>query len=165
MKTQQLKKYIIVPTLKKYAACGDTYKNIYSPQAVKLLLMTAAVESNMGYYLVQNNNKISEGKKAVSIYQMERSTINWLFSKMKKDEIFSKKLCYFGLANDTIYNLRIATIVCRLIYWYKTKTKIPSKDDNNALWKYYKKWYNSSLGDTTRDEFFSLCKKHKVLNL
>ena len=178
MQAKQLKKYIIEPTLEYLSEIGGRYKKFYTPQAIKLLLMTAAVESNMGRYIVQNNNKMDERKKAVSIYQIEPATIDFIFKRIKRNsslfnlliqsgenftEAMMNSSSLFSLKCMLIYDLRMATIICRLIYWYKTKDPIPNENDNEGLWKYYKKWYNSSLGDTTREEFFKACKRHRVL--
>ena len=167
MNTKQLKEYIIEPTLNRLALLsGNRYNKIHTPESVKLLLMTAAIESNMGRYIVQNNIKMAEDNKAVSIYQIENPTINFVIERKYNSLLDS--LDYFKRDGEDIRlalisNLRYSTAFCRIIYWYKTKDPIPNINDNNALWKYYKKWYNSSLGDTTRDEFFSVCKRYKLI--
>lgn len=196
MQAKQLKKYIIEPTLKYFSEISNHYKKIYTPEAVKLLLMTAAVESNMGRYIIQNNDKMEEGKKALGIYQLEPATINYIYQCRKSElntflkewrdslpynpnknfrELFGSHsllntmyLCAKGKIDINtrillISDLRFSTILARLVYWYKTKDPIPNVNDNEALWKYYKKWYNSTKGDTIREEFFRACKRHKVL--
>jgi len=169
MNTKQLKEYIVEPTLERLMSLvGSRYKKIKicTPESVKLILMTAATESNMGRYIVQNNDKMAEEKKAVSIYQIEQPTINFVL-KRKSNNLLDG-LQYFkkdgqDIRQALISNLSYATAFCRLVYWYKSKDSIPNINDNDGLWKYYKKWYNSSLGDTTRDEFFSACKRYKLI--
>lgn len=166
MNSNQLEKYIIEPTLKYFSKIDTKYSKIYSPEAVKLLLMTAAVESDMGEYIIQNNNKMKERDKALGVYQIEMSTIDYIIMH-KSSKIVSKVLSstnnIFDVYTRAICDMSYSTIMARLVYWYKTPDKIPNINDNESLWKFYKKCYNSYLGKTTKEKFFNLCSKHKII--
>ncbi len=128
--------------------------------------MTAAVESDMGRYVIQNNSKLSEEKKALGIYQIERATIDYVFTRpdsMLKRALESFVPSYTDRYIGVIYDLFYSTVLTRAIYWYKTDKPLPSAEDNDGLWQYYKKYYNSALGGTEKEEFFKACKKHKLL--
>lgn len=165
MNVKQLKTHVIEPTLEYFAGVHPRYNKIYTTQAVKLLLMTAAVETNMGKYIIQNNPKMSDENKALGIYQLEAETIGWIFSRRNSKLLQEVKRMIdmrtkYALA---VSDLAYSTILARLVYWYKTPDQIPSVDDNNGLWLFYKKWYNSSHGATTKERFFKLCEKHKLI--
>lgn len=57
-------------------------------------------------------------------------------------------------------NLSYATIICRLDY-SKEKEPLPSKNDEVAMFNYYKKYYNSYLGKATEKE--SIEKYHQFI--
>lgn len=47
----------------------------------------------------------------------------------------------------------LASIVMARIKYKLVPHKIPQWDDLEAVWQYYKKWYNSYLGKATIEEF------------
>ncbi len=128
---------------------------LYSKSAEELLMLTAAVESNLGEYIEQTKGP------ALGIFQMEPMTHNdimdrWLSQAPKavrsKVERFLKK--YVGDVErheDELalqYNLKYAILLARLKY-YTVKAPLPPYDDKHALASYWKQFYNSPLGKGT----------------
>lgn len=141
MDTQQLRELIIEPTLKEIG--------LYSEQAVKLLLGTAAQESHMGKYIMQVG-----GGPAMGIYQMEPATHDdiWDNYLKYKGELAEKigRLSPECEASDMIHNLKYATAMARLQYYRFPESLPDSQEGMAALWK---KRYNTPLGAGTEQEF------------
>lgn len=142
-----LRDYIIIPTLEKFNLCSDS--------AVNLILGTAAVESDMGYFLKQNNGT------AEGIYQMEPGTHTdiWINYLMYHQNIASIMMEYLGSeslilasANQMISNLNHMTIMTR-IHYLRVPEKLPEANDIAALARYWKKYYNTPLGKGTEKDF------------
>ncbi len=161
IKCSHLKELVVVPVLK---AMGPSY---YSEAAVNLLLGTAAKESEMGFYLKQ----LGRGP-ALGIYQMEPETYKWMLTILNKDfgDPNSKRFTlrgnlleylpqHDGPANTMIFNLAWATIMCRLRY-YVVKAPLPAADDIAGLARYWKKYYNTSAGKGTEQEFINAYRKY-----
>jgi len=150
MNAEQLKRHIIEPTLKKMG--------MYSESAVNLLLGTCAQESLMGQYVRQLG-----GGPAIGIYQMEPITaddIMYRYLPLHKDieDKFLQAAMPYALApkhhviNAMIFDVRLATALCRLKYWMDPEP-LPEADDIEGLAKTYKRVYNTPLGAATTDEF------------
>lgn len=142
----QLRKYIIVPELKRL--------DLYSEGAENLLMGTAAQESKLGEYLKQLGNGPARG-----IFQMEKATEkdiwdNYLKYKPKLREkvrvITATQLPYY--TEEILYNLRYAAAMCR-IHYLRVKEKLPDPEDVEALARYWKLFYNTPLGRGTEEEF------------
>lgn len=141
---KQLRECVIRPPLK---AIG-----LYSLGAEELLIATASVESRLGTYIKQ------EGGPALGIYQMEPTTFNDLMIAHIRGQPVSQiimNVCGFKFIPDAlemITNMKLATLMARLHY-YRFPEPMPEKDDTEGLWKFYKKRWNTNLGDTTEKEF------------
>lgn len=129
---------------------------MHSDDAEELLMLTCAVESEFGRNLVQLNNG-----PAIGIFQMEPAThddivVRWLSvetsDRMKTKAYVHKafnKYCGTLLTSDVMrWNLKYAIILARLKY-KSAKEPIPSKNDVVGLAKYWKKYWNTELGDGT----------------
>lgn len=143
-----LRDCIIAPALKEIA--------LYSKSAVSLLLGTAAKESNCGYYLKQ-----LEGGPAAGIYQMEPTTFHSIIDDyLMYRPLLSGKVCKAVGVTDLgqlkferlIYDLKLATIMCRLRYSWIPE-ELPKHDDIPGLAAYWKKYYNTKDGSGTITEF------------
>jgi len=149
---KDLKKHVIEPTLK--------YLDMYSDSAVNLLLGTAAVESDLGYYLRQKGCEGDTG--AFGIYQMELATHNdilqnyvayrdWLAYDI--DKFISDDLqVNFDTRFHLISNLAYATAMAR-VHYYRVPAPLPDPDDKVGLANYWKDHYNSHLGKGTPEKF------------
>ena len=145
----QLKK-IIERTLKEI--------DLYSDDAVNLLLGTAAQESGFGEYIRQLNNG-----PALGIFQMEPKTHKdhvEKYLKYKSDlKIKILKACGVVEFNHAFleFNLKYAICMSRIHYLRKPEA-LPSSIDGMA--NYWKKHYNTRLGKGTTQEFIRNFKKH-----
>lgn len=134
----QLRSLIIKPALDDLV--------MYSEEAVELLIFTCAAESNGGTYLKQISGP------ALGIYQMEPATYNdiWQNFIMKNSSVLLRFIHGFGInqmpsEDRLIYDLRFATVMARIFY-IRIPEELPKVYDLDALWKYYKRYYNTSLG-------------------
>lgn len=144
----QLATYVIKPTLEE--------TGLFSDSAINLLLGTCAQESHMGTYLHQLGNG-----PAIGIFQMEPTTFNDIFENYL---IYKTELCKIIRAAlkcknlnvlkpiDMTWNLKLATIMCR-IHYLRVPKKLPEANDLAGLANYWKKYYNTKLGKGTTDEF------------
>lgn len=114
-----------------------------STAAVELLLETAAVESDFGTYLRQRG-----GGPALGVFQTEPATFIWIRGRFPQIEKFS--------FDELEWNLWRAILVARCVYraWPEP---LPKAGDIEGQWEYYKRFYNSSAGATTRSKFMSKC--------
>lgn len=132
---------LIKRTLREY--------NLYSDSAVNLLLGTLAQESGFGKYLKQLG-----GGPALSGFQIERPTFNWLkhayMNKYNLQEVEFEEL---------EWNLKLAILFCRLRY-FVVPSPLPAADDIKGLAEYWKNYYNTYLGKGKIEEFIANYKKY-----
>jgi len=145
--SQQLQMLVIRPILQRF--------NLWSYSAENLLLGTCAQESQMGTYLKQIMGE------ALGIYQMEPPTHDdlWLNSinsdlRRKLRGVFPNLTVGFDPYHLLIVNLEYATIMARIKY-LTIKEALPDAEDIAGLAKYYKRYYNSSIGKATEEQFIS----------
>lgn len=120
--------------------------NMYSHDAEELLIFTCAVESLGGTYLRQVSGP------ALGIYQMEPNTYNDIWQNYIK---FNLSICmilnhnfnvsFQPSAGRLIYDLRFSTAMTRLFY-HRIPESLPAANDIDAIWIYYKKYYNTPEG-------------------
>lgn len=154
----QLREDIIIPTLDFMKHGSERHVN--SPSAVRLLEFTGATETLCGKYIKQYPSGVGLG-----MYQIEPNTYydlhqNYLiyrpeFLKVLRELQF---VAEFGVGEpNLIGNLYYSTAVARLIYWRQPET-LPKVDDNEGMWQYYKKYFNTEKGKATREKFFENAK-------
>lgn len=148
MNARQLKEVVIVPAL---MALG-----LESPSAVNLLLGTCAQESAMGHYLIQQNIGFKGG---IGIYQMQKLSYDDIWNRKINDNVALKArirlmLGYEGKppAERMATDLKLATVMARLFYAV-IPDPLPAADDIRGMAAYWKKYYNTSFGRGTIDEF------------
>lgn len=150
----QLRTLVVRPTLE--------YLGLWSQSAEELLLGTAAQESHLGTYIKQ-----LDAGPAVGIYQMEPATSSdiWFnYLKYKQDlQVKIRELISNGLktslSDHMIGNLYYATAMAR-VHYLRVPEKLPSAEDLPGLAKYWKKYYNTSLGRGTEKEFIDNYKRY-----
>lgn len=115
--------------------------------AVELLMLTAAAESQLGSYIEQ------VGGPALGIFQMEPATERDIYEnylKYRDDEkAFVKR---FKLPVYSALNLKanlIYQIIMARIHYKRDSKPIPSKDNTTNLAKYYKRVWNTHRGAAT----------------
>lgn len=139
----QFRQLIVIPALSNL--------QLYSKDAEELLVFTCAVESNGGTYIKQVNGP------AVGIYQCEPNTHNdmWRNYILYKNNFVTQLALNFNVnaipdISRLMSDLSYATAICRLHY-ARTKERIPNCTDVNAMWEYYKKYYNTPKGAAEKE--------------
>src|SRR5579872_996529 len=124
---------------------------MYSEDAEELMVFTCATESLGGTYLAQI------GGPALGIYQMEPMTYNdiWQTYINLHGPLTLRLFANFNISNmpeesRLIYDLRFATAMTRLFY-ARINEPLPCYKDENAIWEYYKKYYNTSKGAAIKE--------------
>lgn len=151
----QFRQFIVVPALSQL--------QMYSKEAEELLVFTCAAESEGGTFLHQVKGD------AVGIYQCEPNTHNdiWRNYLMHRSNITAVLALNFDVpripdAMRLTYDLKYASAICRLHY-ARVKPSLPKADDVNAIWEYYKEFYNTPKGKATKDKcltaYYSFTKK------
>ena len=126
--------------------------DLYSDEAVSLMLGTCAQESAFGRYRRQLGNG-----PALGIYQMEPFTYNDCFVNFLKynPDLFAKILKVSGLnqfpdAEEMVNNDVFAACMCRVRY-LRAPGSIPKTLEGQAA--YWKQHYNTRLGKGTVEEY------------
>lgn len=145
----QLKEYVIRPAL---ASIG-----LLSDDAINLLAGTCAQESAFGTYLVQG--RTFDRKDALGIYQQERTGYDEIWRDLVQGNMAlrAKIRLFLGYEGKPpferlITDHALASIICRL-YYLRVKDPIPPSDEPLAMALYWKKFYNSSAGKGTPQQF------------
>jgi len=119
--------------------------DLYSEDAVELLMMTAAVESRLGYYIKQINGP------ARGIFQMEPATEkdlwkNYLEYRPSRAEVIAR----FDTSDDRDlwYNLGYQILLARMHY-VRVPKPLPPHNDLFAMARYWKEFYNTYQGAGT----------------
>lgn len=147
----QFKECILVPTL--------STMQMYSDDALELLIFTCAAESNGGTYLKQIKGP------ALGIFQMEPAThqdiwVNYIFNSSRIISLlsFNFQCPTIQLAERMVYDLQYAAVMARLHY-SRFPEPLPDKDDVDGLFDYYKKYYNTESGKAKKADCI---KKYKA---
>lgn len=125
---------------------------LYSKDAEELMIFTCAVESLGGTYIRQVKGP------ALGIYQMEPTTHNdiWQNYIYGSGPLTLRLFSNFDISrmpseSRMIYDLRYATAMAR-IHYVRVKDSLPPCHDVNAIWEYYKKYYNTVQGTAEKEE-------------
>ena len=147
MNAQQLLDFIIIPTL-QYMGHGYNSKD-----AQMLLLATAAIESDCGFYIKQINGP------ALGIWQMESDTHDdiWENCDALKKQDFAYTIACFNSCRNDLAELMItepvyACAMARLKY-SMDKESLPPHNEIFEIYRYYKRIYNTPLGASTFEKF------------
>ncbi len=148
MNAQQLLDHIITPTLKYM---GGNYR---TDNARMLLLATAAIESECGYYIKQ------VGGPALGVWQMEPDTENDILANCDalRDSYFLKLVNRLKARIPYEDDLTICPVyACAMARLKYAMDAAPLPDCNNilAMYDYYKRIYNTPLGASTYVKFES----------
>lgn len=118
---------------------------MYSLDAVELLMLTAAKESDLGYNWRQIRGP------ALGVFQTEPNTEKDLWKNyLKYNPDRSEIIKRFDTSDerDLHWNLAYQILICRTHY-RRVKEKLPSRHDVPAMGAYWKKYYNTSKGKGT----------------
>lgn len=169
IKPEHLLDNVIKSTLKWMEAYTDN-PQIDNKSIRQLLFVTTGAETHFGYYLTQQPSGYAD-----SIYQHEPKTVEDAYYRLRlKDNkpVYANlkhaldELYISALTNEQnlIMNFAYATALARVIYYLVPKS-LPRFDCRKEMWEYYKKYWNSSKGDTSEAEFFSAWDKMKGFRL
>ena len=148
----QLLAFVIRPTL--------THLGLEGGSAERLLLGTIAHESggrHLDQRLSQNDDILGP---AIGLYQIEPATHTDLYVNFLS---YSKNAKWIGKLRNTAAahptrdeqlatNLFYATAVARLIY-YRRPEALPLETDEEGLWWYYKRFWNTMQGKAEMDKW------------
>lgn len=115
---------------------------LHSPEAVALLLGTAAVESDFGTFLRQKHGP------AMGAFQMEPAT----FFDIRDRRFMQYPVLVHCIPEKMIVNLQLATLMARLKY-KDAPPALPPANDIEEQGRYWKKWYNSKLGKGQPEDY------------
>ena len=135
--------YVIVPALSALAPAGIPV----SKTAADLLMATAAQETALGTWLVQENGP------ALGVFQIEPPSLDSLIMRLTAAQKAALALISTPapLITQLPGNLVLAAAVCRLFYWQIPAALPP--DTVSGLWGYYKHYYNTPAGAATEVQF------------
>ena len=133
---------VVIPALELLS--GDIP---YSKTAHDLLMGTAAQESLMGTYLVQQSGP------GVGVFMMTPSEVPSLLARCSQKQLAAlAQVSYPGEpVNQIISNLTFAAMIARLFYW-QVPAALPV-DTRSGLWTYYKRYYNTEAGAATESQW------------
>jgi hypothetical protein len=98
---------------------------------------------------------MQEGGPACSIFQMERGTYNDIISTFLlprwKKEIYIPDF-EFNAFDRMRYDLIYATQMARMAY-LRHEEPLPSRDSIEKIWEYYRRFYNSTDGKASKEQF------------
>jgi hypothetical protein len=126
---------------------------MYSVDAMYLMAATGFVESKLTHL-----KQIPNGP-ALGLWQIEWTTyIDCLRYLALRDELRDKILLYLDRQNfptqpsALISDLALGTCIARIKYWMQPEP-IPSYKDPHAQGEYYKRYYNTSKGAASVEQF------------
>jgi hypothetical protein len=118
---------------------------LYSEDAEEQLMLTAAVESNLGEYIAQ------VGGPAQGIFQMEPATEGDIWNNyLRYKQHLAEKIK--ALAGESAYRLRgnlIYQIAMARVHYLRVSEPLPSRHDVEGLAQYWKDHYNTFKGKGT----------------
>jgi hypothetical protein len=135
----QLRRIVVRPTLQ--------HLGLWSQVAEDLLMGTAAVESKLGTYLVQNDGDANDFDDAIGIWQVERKTHDSLWThflayKPALRALVTDLVTEHGAAPEMAWNLRYGCAMARVRY-YERKAPLPRTSDPEDLAEYWLHQYNA----------------------
>lgn len=174
MDYNQFRGLVVVPTLHYLDEVIP-----YSEEAVDLLMMTAAHESNGCSYVKQINGP------ALGVYQMEPATHYDIYKNFLKYNPKIKSLLkdftidagiLLQQGEDMVFNLAYATAMAR-VHYYRVSEPLPERkamakcvspesreeDYLMELAKYAKWYYNTNLGKATAEDYLKAFKRWRAL--
>ena len=139
IKAEHLRKHIIQPALMPHG--------LWSQSSEELLMLTAAQESKLGFYLKQ----LGDGP-ALSPWQNEPATFDWL------RKVFPQYLAGRN-SDELVYDLRLAALTARLRYLVDPEL-LPHHTDIEGLAKVWKRVFNTMAGKGTWQEAVAAYEKY-----
>jgi len=137
--------------------------DLYSKDAVELLMLTAATESNLGQYIRQ-----AGGGPALGIFQMEPKSegdiwINYLSYRPELGKKISGLFPSGGTfeVEEMEFNLGYQITMAR-IHYLRVPKPLPKADDVEGMANYWKNYFNTSSGKGTVEKAMKAYKKYCI---
>lgn len=128
---------------------------LWSEDAEELLVATMAHESLGGTYIIEIGRGF-DTTPSYGIFDMQTKTHDSLINALGASKIFQIcTLCGFKElphAEEMAWNMKYAILMARH-YYLTFKEPLPAADDINAIWNYYKQFWNTSAGSAIQAEF------------
>lgn len=147
IRPSDLRRYVIEPVLREL--------ELYSESAVVLLLGTAAQESHLGTYLRQVG-----GGPARGLFQIEPATHDdcWRNYLGARKDLAARVQRFVAPACRPVdqleWNLAYACAIARVQY-LRDKMPLPPASDLRQVAATWKRWWNTTSGKGTVDEFLA----------
>lgn len=143
----------------------ETLQNVglYSPEAVQIILATAAHESKGGEFIRQY-----PVGPALGIFQIEKATFSDILNNyLANHETLREKIrqecnCFAMVADALVYNLKLSIVFCRLKY-LMCPGELPAVGDWKNVAAYWKKYYNTPIGAGKVEEFLKSCADYGLI--
>ncbi len=150
---KQLRELIVRPALHEI--------DMHSDAAENLVMGTAAQESRLRYI-----HQLGNGP-AVGLFQVEPTTFYDYWDGYLEDhpDVAQKVIGAVGLSDDElvagfgrpdpdrcVWDLKLAALMCR-IHYRRIRSPLPDAADVWGMAAYWKKYYNTTLGRGTEQEF------------
>lgn len=133
---------VVIPALQLLAPAGIPY----TKTAHDLLMGTAAQESLMGLYLVQQSGP------GVGLWMATPSLVPVVLGQLNASQRAAiAKIGDATNAGQLVTNLTLAAMVARAWYWVLPDA-LPA-DTVSGLWMYYKRFYNTLAGAATETQW------------
>lgn len=138
-------------------------QDLYSDAALNLLLGTAAQESLFGTHIRQ-----LESGPALGVFQMEPATEediweNYLSSRYYRRAAMVKICGVFSFVNNGALEWNLAYAICMTrLFYRRIKEPFPDAQDIKGFAQYWKKYYNTSVGKGTVEEFIHNYNKYVI---
>lgn len=155
LRDDQLRRHIVEPVLHQL--------DMYSEAAVRLVLGTALVESNLDYI-----HQLGRGP-ARGLWQMEPATHddirgNYLaYRTVVKARVDSFLLPALSAIDQLTGNLFYGCAMAR-IHYRRVPAPLPDADDIAALGRYWKDYYNTHLGAGSPEKFIAAWRRFEPEN-
>lgn len=140
MKVEEIRRWVVKPILER--------AKLWSASAENLVLGTGLCES--GYDFLDQRDQGSKPGPAFGPWQIEEATYQSLWTR--EISVANRLQCLAALGLDGVPpvdelhgNLFLGALVCRLKY-LTIKEALPSSGDSIALARYWKTYYNTSVG-------------------
>ena len=127
---------------------------LWSESSENLMVGTALAESNLSVVTQFGNGK------ALSFMQIEPDTYNEILrylhrpdNKLLKERVLSA--CFMDVFPDAkclVWNIRLAVLIARLVYWRKSEP-LPPANDTKGMADYWKVHFNTKKGKGTVSHF------------
>lgn len=154
---EQLRHFVIRPVLQDIG--------LWSHTAEQLVLCTALHESHGGKYIDQLDRGEMRWGPALGIFQMEQLTHadHWRWLEKPGREQLALAVSRYCAPKPEPWrqlagNMNYAAAMCRV--HYRRKPGMPDGDNLLSLAEYWKRWYNTSHGSGTVEQFINACQPH-----